>query len=510
VWGFASNPERENQEREFLVKGLTFYEQLANTNATDWAARRARASACTNVGLLQHELKNHVESEKAFHQAVRLLEELADERPADFDNRFDLATTCMWSCRPYRDSGRIEPAEEITRHALALYDKLVADFPDQRPRIQEGICDCQRTLADLLKRTSRAQEAEEALRQSLATCTELAAANPKHAPYRCNLALNLGDLGDLYDQTGRSSKASAAWEEARSLFEKLASEIPGEAGYQDQAAHLDWRLAGLLKRTSKPKEAEESYRRALRVFEKLAADYPAAPFYRQEVAHNYWLLGGLLKETGQVQEAERAYRQALLIHEKLVADFPKSGEYRARLGVNYEILGGFLRGRARAEEAVESYRAARDVWEKLVADFPGNAAYYNNFAWRLATSPDSDLRDPSRAVALARRAIELAPEQPMFWNTLGVARYRAGDWRAAIEALTKSQELGSPSPAHDWLFLAMAERKLGNQDAARGWYDKADKWINENQKALEGAPGNAEELKRFRTEASELLGIKDE
>jgi tetratricopeptide (TPR) repeat protein len=149
-------------------------------------------------------------------------------------------------------------------------------------------------------------------------------------------------------------------------------------------------------------------------------------------------------------------------------------------------------------------------WERSLELLPNSAEAHNNLAWLLATCPEATLRDPKRAVELATKAVELAPAQGTFRNTLGVARYSAGDWKGAIEALTKSQELGSPSPAHDWLFLAMAEWQLGNQDAARGWYDKASQWINENQTTLQGAPENAEELKRFRTEARDVLGIKDQ
>ena len=45
------------------------------------------------------------------------------------------------------------------------------------------------------------------------------------------------------------------------------------------------------------------------------------------------------------------------------------------------------------------------------------------------------MADINRAVELATKAVELAPEGGPYWNTLGVARYRAEDWRAAIEAI---------------------------------------------------------------------------
>jgi hypothetical protein len=42
---------------------------------------------------------------------------------------------------------------------------------------------------------------------------------------------------------------------------------------------------------------------------------------------------------------------------------------------------------------------------------------------------------------------------------------------------------------------------LGEKDVARTWYDKAVAWMDKNKSQDE------DELRRFRTEAAELLGI---
>ena len=120
----------------------------------------------------------------------------------------------------------------------------------------------------------------------------------------------------------------------------------------------------------------------------------------------------------------------------------------------------------------------------------------------MATCPDSKLRDPVQAVALAKKAVELGPNQGSFWNTLGVAHYRAGDWKGAIAALQKSMELRKGGTSFDWLFLAMTHWQLGEKEKARAWYDKAVEWMDKTQP-------KDEELRRFRAEAEELLGVKD-
>jgi WD40 repeat protein len=134
----------------------------------------------------------------------------------------------------------------------------------------------------------------------------------------------------------------------------------------------------------------------------------------------------------------------------------------------------------------------------------------NNQAWPLATNPEAKLRDPDRAVELAQKAVDLCPKQAMYWNTLGVAHYRAGHWKEAIEALTKSMELAKGNlESFDTFFLAMAHWRLDEKEEAREWYDRAAQWMEKNKDQLEGNKQWPEELRRFRTEAAELLGIKE-
>jgi tetratricopeptide (TPR) repeat protein len=164
------------------------------------------------------------------------------------------------------------------------------------------------------------------------------------------------------------------------------------------------------------------------------------------------------------------------------------------LAKEYSNLAMILSTNGRPEEADKAYR-------KLLELAPQNPAAHNILAWVLATCPDSKFRDPKRAAELAKKATELAPNEASYWNTLGVAQYRAGDWKAALAALEKSMELGKGGNSFDWYFLAMAHWQLGKRDESRKWYDQAVEWMEKNQ------PKN-EELRRFRAEAAELLGIE--
>jgi tetratricopeptide (TPR) repeat protein len=99
----------------------------------------------------------------------------------------------------------------------------------------------------------------------------------------------------------------------------------------------------------------------------------------------------------------------------------------------------------------------------------------------------------------------------LIWITLGVAHYRAGDWKAAVTALQKSLELRKTGDIYNcraWLFLAMAHWQMGKKEEARRWYQQAVQWMERNQPALEEHRPRAKQLRHFRDEAAELLGIK--
>jgi tetratricopeptide (TPR) repeat protein len=168
---------------------------------------------------------------------------------------------------------------------------------------------------------------------------------------------------------------------------------------------------------------------------------------------------------------------------------------RALLGACLE-LGQALRTAQRIADAQRVFRGAVELGL-------GSPAALNNVAWQLATDPEAASRDPLRAVALASKAVEQAPMNAMFRNTLGVAYYRAGKWGDAVAELEKSVELQKGGTAFDFFFLAMAHWQLDHKPEARQWHEKAVAWGRAN------APDN-EELQRFREEAAQLIRSESE
>jgi tetratricopeptide (TPR) repeat protein len=89
-----------------------------------------------------------------------------------------------------------------------------------------------------------------------------------------------------------------------------------------------------------------------------------------------------------------------------------------------------------------STREGAAALEKVLLINPSHPEALNNLAWLLATAPEDDLRDPTRAVELARRTTRLHPTETLFQGTLAVALAADGREAEAQRVLELAQQLG--------------------------------------------------------------------
>jgi serine/threonine protein kinase/WD40 repeat protein len=200
----------------------------------------------------------------------------------------------------------------------------------------------------------------------------------------------------------------------------------------------------------------------------------------------------------------RAIRRQLKVMD-LDWDWPEFGpadlEARAAELVKVELISGDLRltREQKTRQEIDRYR------HELKAK-PDNPNACNALAWIYLTAPEA-LRDVKAALPLAEKAVQLDAGTAFYRNTLGVAYYRAGRYREALETLRPNLERHEDeSLAYDLYFLAMSHQRLGETARARDYYDWAARWTRAQQR-LSG--DHNEELKMFRAEAEELLGVKE-
>ncbi len=217
-------------------------------------------------------------------------------------------------------------------------------------------------------------------------------------------------------------------------------------------------------------EAVTEYREAIRL-------NPKDPIVRMN-------LGTILTNQGKLEKAIAELREVLTL-----AAF--DGVYMV-----HTKLGNALSKQGKLEAAINEYREA-------IRLKPDDPKALNSFAWFLAASPDPKVLDPAQAIEFATKAVQLSPANGYYLNTLGIAQYRNGNWKVAIECLEKSIKLEKGLLCASGFFLAMAHWQLDEKSEARTWYDQSDEWMAKNEP-------DDQELLRFRVEATELLRVKEE
>jgi tetratricopeptide (TPR) repeat protein len=158
--------------------------------------------------------------------------------------------------------------------------------------------------------------------------------------------------------------------------------------------------------------------------------------------------------------------------------------------------------RARSYDALNDRSHAGADRKKVVEIARNEPGKLNNRAWHLLTGTTAE-RDPVRALELAKKIVEQAPDSQEYLNTLGVAQYRNGLYGESIATLENSLKAGKGQfDAFDLFFLAMCHAKVGDSLKASDCFDRALKWTE----AHGDLPArHKEELKAFRAEAEELL-----
>jgi tetratricopeptide (TPR) repeat protein len=441
------DPAQEPLRRQLLQAALRYYERFVQEQGNDPELRAELVAAHLRIANITHALGSE-DWLPPFQKGVAILEDLLRTRP-------DVTTLRSLQAGIYRPLGAIvtvrRPAETLRafEKARALWEQLVGEHPTVAG-FRSDLAAWHATLGFLHSLNEQPEEAARCCQRACDLREELMAANPGVPRYPAALVLSLHELAKQRTKLGQLAQAEAASRRALGLAKKLVRAYPQMPAYQEILAQVYNKLGQGWGHARRLEDMEQARREALAGCDRLAQAFPTVARYRTEQFIAQWRVANLLWDTGRRAEAREAYRRMTTLAESLNLGSPP----------DQELLACFL-----------------------------------------ATCWDSRLRDPPRAVALARKAVACNPRTGTFWNTLGVAHYRAGDWGRASAALHKAMALRKGGDPGDWFFLAMAHWQRGEKGRARPWYDRAARWMDRH------AP-KKEEWRHFRAEAEELLGIK--
>jgi serine/threonine-protein kinase len=403
-----------------------------------------------------HELAHALREKGESDEAVAVFQDLTKLRPGNGRHSLCLGITLQ-------ERGRTSEARVALEAAIAVFREAIR----QKPEDDVAHDHLGSALNNLGKRDEAIAEYQEAIRL-----------RPDNAYTRDNLGLALLFQGK-YDQAIQEFRAAIQLQpdlanphhnlgcilcDQKHDYSAAAAEFREAIRLQPDFASSHHSIGNVLRAQGKVDEAIAEEREAVRL--------------KPDKALFHYNLGWDLQSQGKLEEAIAEYKEAIRL----------SPDYSDAIVRLYDLL----KSQGKVDEAITTYKEA-------VRLRPDNGDYHSVLAWALVLFPGRPRHHYEEGLVHARKAVELAPNDGGFTNTLALAEYRVGHWAESIAASERSMALRNGSGPSDWFFLTMALWQKGEKDKARKWFDKAVAWTKEKD------PKNSE-LRQFWTEAAELMG----
>jgi CubicO group peptidase (beta-lactamase class C family)/tetratricopeptide (TPR) repeat protein len=321
---------------------------------------------------------------------------------------------------------------------------------------------------------------EDLPRRILALREETARAHPDDPRRQAELARSRFAFGVSRLGLGNFGDAFHSLDQARAMQETLVRVQPRELRFRLDLSRTLLAVATAHVRLGRHAAAERSWRRAIAILER--ADGATANDREPELTR-------ALAEAHL--QAGRGY-SGLRLWDEAAAEFAASFRLAEPAGPDHwthyacllRLLGDGDTYRRLSTRMLARYESSDD------AD-----AWAPSVATALAMASDAPA-DPARLLAVAERAIKAEPEN--LWNllALAMAELRAGRFAASARRLEglragkdEARQAWFARTPMVWPVLAMADHRLGRDDEARRWLDRADSWFDRGLREYQDGSG---------------------
>ena len=314
-----------------------------------------------NIGNVLSDQNRGQASEPYLRRAIEVYGPIADKHPDDVQIRFDLAKGYINLGELLRTRGDTRKAVDSYLKGRAINESLVKASPD-KPRYRENLAGNLVDLALALE-VFDPSRVKETYRTALAIYEKLVADHPDNIDYRIGQAVCIRNFGPVLARAKRPQEAKALYQKALAVLEVKDGQLETAERLRVQASVLN-NLGEMQTEIGQP-EAQKSLRAALVIFQRLADRTTASREDRHHVAIAQNNLGDNLLKLHRLEDAAPFFAQSAALLEKLVAEAPNDIDLHSHVGIVLEGQGSLLfetgklaEARSATENAVAHQRQA--------------------------------------------------------------------------------------------------------------------------------------------------------
>jgi serine/threonine-protein kinase len=466
------------------------YREPWTERASRWARRHRTAVVAAGVFLLSavaalstttllvlHE-KRKTEAQK------KLVEENYQRVRSLTKDSVDLivASEAEFAADPAKDQNR----RQILKSAAERYREYLAENPND-PEMQRKTALVYRYAANVHRLSWETEPADQLYRDALQIYQGLSDQDPEDQSYRLLLAETLRDRASLTANLGRLSDATKMLSQSIQIKEVLVNLEPARPGYRRSLANALLALAVVERSRGLHDQAELTAGKAGQIFCELLAKTPP-----DSQRYDPLLLGAAVNVMSLTQREKGQFDMAIKLHNDAIAAldglFNKQGESVNKADVlsflasfQVEKCRTWIQTGQRLPDADTNLSVAILTWERLYASFPQVPMYRENQAMAL------QVRGQVRA--LTNRVNEARAD-------LDKSRQLLEDLTSRFEHIPGPHaELGRTCAE-----LGRLERAAKNDERAKGWFSKAVAELKNAQKLAPASAGIGQSLKQATAE----------
>lgn len=444
--------------------------------------KSALAATLHSIGVIQIGLKQFDEADKSLHEALRIRRELLETREDDPEMQFNCLSTRSVIGQLLVAAGHYPEAHRLWSECLAEFTEI-ADKHRGNNSLQQRFAAEERgifkqygeiglwelSVQHSLRNVSRARTSDVIMDARFALLLLATGRVDEHRQYgeilhdRWKQASSTGVLEHVLWVVGMNPNSTVDRNEMTILADKVVAQADN-AFSRTVAASAYFHMG--------------EYQQALAILQ---------PTSRYENSEQYaaYLLAMLYHKLDDTQKARQLFENAEHLYQRealrCLTDPRGVGIFREWAGwwelAHAQIL------RREAWQVVQGHESLDDPLQHLI----------QARGYRLIGEIEKADRELAAAVAAG-------PDDNAFWQTVGIAHYRTGNWKEAIAALERScrLETATNGQGNAWqrLFLAMSHWQLGRQEEAFKFFNSA----------IELDSVWSDEVSAYRDEAAALLG----
>jgi eukaryotic-like serine/threonine-protein kinase len=335
---------------------------------------RKLAGAIADFGLLLTFRGREQEELEAFDEVASLAEQLVqiDDRIASKSEAIEETRLLEGLALHLQGRGKFSEGERWIRAARDVAAKGVALGADD-VELQYRLARTDRTLAMILARLQRFDEARASFDRANETLSKLTAEHPLVFEYLDDYAASWINIGSTESMRGRMVDAIEAMKQAYRLQSEVVQRQPENAKNHTAFGMLCSNYGLLLQKSGAFEESEKMYNQAIANFENAFAMGKTEDFLIFTQATTECNLGGLCREQRRDQEAIQWYRASIARLSDVIQRAPTMIAFQQTSATALLGLGTSLIRIGERDQAAEALDRSLNVAQQFVAQAPQSA-----------------------------------------------------------------------------------------------------------------------------------------